>query len=722
MASSSGSSNKQTATVTSSSSSSNSNCDKLNIYNTLSKEEDDDGSTTTNSKMTDSNIYAGGTQTSLSLSVNQPTTTLAAKTEESNLADASKSSTGGGASSQAGRDAGGKSSSVVQINNLSTSASASGSSSSGQPMTTTATTSLSAATTTNASGGGDSIMPQKSRKKVSLGKGYSLMDWIRVTRENPNIAGNYGVMRKITPEEMALHNKEDDCWMALFGKVYNVTPYMKFHPGGIDELMRGAGANSTDLFNEIHPWVNLQGMLEKCIIGTLVTNEPPAEASPAKDAKQTTKTTTLGIKAPAMLAPLAVSKPNQVALAASEPEPLTVVNSVSNNKPEIRLIKVSSKDGGLEIPVLDSYQTNEYVNVVIYTKWKKMKLDNVIIDKMAASGQATFTLVIYIYAQLCTYRYSIDIPAPIKDDYDLKLSKDGKIELIIFKVEKIHWWQMCPKLNFLADIVQDSNRGVNFRECTISKRVKVTHDTDLYYLDLPVSTRMSVPLGYHVFLRLPNDDISIKPYTVVDDSLLVADKKLPNRAGASDGKLCRSASSNFGKQVCLMIKHYADGYLTSRLKRLEIGSKLEVSNFTGNFELERLEDCDELILICAGTGFTPMIRLINYLIESNSTSKIQLLFFNKTSKDILMREQHNELTRLHPKRFEVVNILSQPEPEWKGRQGRISAELISDLVMTKTLSKPLFCVCGPKPFTELANSILLLKFKFPSDSVHLFLS
>ena len=70
-----------------------------------------------------------------------------------------------------------------------------------------------------------------------------------------------------------------------------------------------------------------------------------------------------------------------------------------------------------------------------------MKLDNVIIDKLPASGQ-TFTLVLHIYAQLATYRYSLDIPAPIKDDYDLKLSKDGKIDLIIFKVEKIHWWQM----------------------------------------------------------------------------------------------------------------------------------------------------------------------------------------------------------------------------------------------------------------------------------------
>ena len=35
------------------------------------------------------------------------------------------------------------------------------------------------------------------------------------------------------------------------GKVYNITPYLEFHPGGVSELMRGAGKDSTDLFDEV---------------------------------------------------------------------------------------------------------------------------------------------------------------------------------------------------------------------------------------------------------------------------------------------------------------------------------------------------------------------------------------------------------------------------------------------------------------------------------------
>ena len=39
------------------------------------------------------------------------------------------------------------------------------------------------------------------------------------------------------------------------GNVYNITPYLDYHPGGIDEIMKGAGIDATGLFQEIHSWV-----------------------------------------------------------------------------------------------------------------------------------------------------------------------------------------------------------------------------------------------------------------------------------------------------------------------------------------------------------------------------------------------------------------------------------------------------------------------------------
>jgi len=64
-----------------------------------------------------------------------------------------------------------------------------------------------------------------------------------------------------------------DAWTVLGGKVYNITPYIPFHPGGEAELIRVAGKDGTRLFGEVHPWVNWEGMLESCLIGIFVSEE-----------------------------------------------------------------------------------------------------------------------------------------------------------------------------------------------------------------------------------------------------------------------------------------------------------------------------------------------------------------------------------------------------------------------------------------------------------------
>lgn len=46
-----------------------------------------------------------------------------------------------------------------------------------------------------------------------------------------------------------------------------MTKYLEYHPGGIPELMRAAGTDASDLFNQYHAWVNYQNMLKACIVG-----------------------------------------------------------------------------------------------------------------------------------------------------------------------------------------------------------------------------------------------------------------------------------------------------------------------------------------------------------------------------------------------------------------------------------------------------------------------
>lgn len=113
------------------------------------------------------------------------------------------------------------------------------------------------------------------RTRVALKPGHSLMDWIRKCKAAEDLAGTGGKLLKVSKEELSKHNTQDDCWIAVHGKVYNVTPYLDYHPGGVDEMMRSAGKDGTELFNEVHQYVNFASMLKKCHVGDYVPKGSP---------------------------------------------------------------------------------------------------------------------------------------------------------------------------------------------------------------------------------------------------------------------------------------------------------------------------------------------------------------------------------------------------------------------------------------------------------------
>ena len=56
------------------------------------------------------------------------------------------------------------------------------------------------------------------------------------------------------------------------------------------------------------------------------------------------------------------------------------------------------------------------------------------------------------------------------------------------------------------------------------------------------------------------------------------------------------------------------------------GDKISVSSFDGNFQLFRLTDCTHLVMFAAGTGFTPMVKLINKTLVVDKISRYLVLF------------------------------------------------------------------------------------------------
>ncbi|KAF2172243.1 hypothetical protein M409DRAFT_49967 [Zasmidium cellare ATCC 36951] len=117
------------------------------------------------------------------------------------------------------------------------------------------------------------IKTPSTRGKVLLSPGHSPMDWAALTKTG-NLSG-VSTFQRVTPSHLKTMTgrKGKPAWSSWQGKVYNITPYLPFHPGGEAELMKAAGRDGTKLFMDVHPWVNWENMLEACLVGVLVPED-----------------------------------------------------------------------------------------------------------------------------------------------------------------------------------------------------------------------------------------------------------------------------------------------------------------------------------------------------------------------------------------------------------------------------------------------------------------
>jgi len=59
-------------------------------------------------------------------------------------------------------------------------------------------------------------------------------------------------MKEYTLEEVSLHDSDEDAWIIIENKVYDITHFLSSHPGGKVVLLQLAGTDATEFFNELH--------------------------------------------------------------------------------------------------------------------------------------------------------------------------------------------------------------------------------------------------------------------------------------------------------------------------------------------------------------------------------------------------------------------------------------------------------------------------------------
>jgi len=78
----------------------------------------------------------------------------------------------------------------------------------------------------------------------------------------------------ITLAEVRQHNTPQDCWIVVNNKVYDVTKFLKAHPGGEKIITDLAGQDCTEQFYAYHRKFVLRNTGKKLLVGTLAGKQP----------------------------------------------------------------------------------------------------------------------------------------------------------------------------------------------------------------------------------------------------------------------------------------------------------------------------------------------------------------------------------------------------------------------------------------------------------------
>jgi cytochrome b involved in lipid metabolism len=90
----------------------------------------------------------------------------------------------------------------------------------------------------------------------------TLKNTTSVTDPTPRVKGiGRAVAASYTIAEVAQNNSRSSCWTVISGFVYNITDYIKHHPGGEAAISKICGVDGTAIFDNMHGGASAQAII-----------------------------------------------------------------------------------------------------------------------------------------------------------------------------------------------------------------------------------------------------------------------------------------------------------------------------------------------------------------------------------------------------------------------------------------------------------------------------
>lgn len=170
--------------------------------------------------------------------------------------------------------------------------------------------------------------------------------------------------------------------------------------------------------------------------------------------------------------------------------------------------------------------------------------------------------------------------------------------------------------------------------------------------------------------------------------------------------ICSSPNSN---ELRIAIKSVKNGHFSKFAnENLKASDILEVGQPEGKFTFEpSAERQKNYAAFVAGSGITPVMAILQSVLESEPNSSFVLVYGNKTPEETIFHNQLHELQLKYVGRFFVHYVYSQTKVE-NELFGRIDKSNINFVLNNKHKEKEFdkFYLCGPEEMINLATTVL----------------
>lgn len=135
---------------------------------------------------------------------------------------------------------------------------------------------------------------------------------------------------------------------------------------------------------------------------------------------------------------------------------------------------------------------------------------------------------------------------------------------------------------------------------------------------------------------------------------------------------------------------------------LEQGSEIGIDGLSGGFNWDDLAS-ERPLFLSGGSGITPVMSMLRTLADNGCDKDICFIHSARSSKDIIFREELEDLARDHCN-FHIHVLCAKPEDKWRGPVGLVDESML--LKLAPDIRERSVYACGPEPYMKAIRGAL----------------